>query len=74
MAASGIVSSKSVDKVSVSYDTSGAMEAGAGHWNLTTYGTRYIRLVKLVGAGPLQIGGSSSTQYSAAAWAGPYYG
>lgn len=74
MAASGIVSSKSVDKVSVSYDTSGAMEAGAGHWNLTTYGTRYIRLVKLIGAGPLQIGGSPSAQYSAAAWAGPYYG
>lgn len=51
---SGPMASKQVDKVSVSYDTTAAIEPGAGHWNLTTYGQRYIRLVGQVGAGPLQ--------------------
>ncbi len=71
-AASGIVSSKSVDKVSVSYDTSGAAEAGMGAWNLTSYGTRYIRLVNLIGIGPIQVGASPVIQSAAAgAWTGP---
>lgn len=53
--ASGPVSSKTVDKVSVSYDTSAAMEADAGHWNLTIYGQRYIRLARMVGSGGIQL-------------------
>ena len=40
------VSSKSVGSVSVSYDTGSAMDAGAGHWNQTVYGRRYIDLVR----------------------------
>jgi Protein of unknown function (DUF4054) len=54
----GPVSSKSVAGVSVSYDTQAALEGGAGHWNLTNYGTRYARLALQIGAGPIQIGGS----------------
>lgn len=54
--ATGMVSSKSVDKVSVSYDTSAAMEPDAGHWNLTTFGLRFRNLSQLYGAGPVQIG------------------
>lgn len=53
--ASGAVAQKTVDKVSVSYDTASAMEPGAGHWNLTTYGQRWIRLVSMFGAGGLQL-------------------
>lgn len=52
--ASGPVNSKTVDKVSVSYDTAAAMEPNAGHWNLTTYGQRYIRLANMFGSGGLQ--------------------
>lgn len=48
--ASGAVSSKSVGAVSISYDTSSTMEPNAGHWNETTYGKEYIRLVRLIGA------------------------
>lgn len=72
--ASGIVSAKSVDKVSVSYDTATAAELDAGHWNLTTYGTRYIRLARLMGAGPLQVGAGCVDSVSAVvgAWPGPY--
>ncbi len=52
----GPISSKSVDKVSVGFDTGAASEEGAGHWNLTVYGTRYWRLVLMIGAGPIQVG------------------
>lgn len=51
----GLVASKAVDKVSVSYDTGAASIEGAGAWNLTTYGTRYIQLARLIGAGGVQL-------------------
>jgi len=51
----GPVAAKAVDKVSVNYDTTAAMEADAGHWNLTIYGTRFIQLARMVGAGGLQL-------------------
>lgn len=53
--ASGAVSSKTVDKVSVSYDTAGAMIEGGGQFNLTTYGQRYLQLERVVGMGGTQI-------------------
>ncbi len=46
----GPVSSASVDKVSYSRNASAAMDPANGHWNLTTYGLRYIRLVNMFGA------------------------
>jgi len=54
-ASSGLTSSKAVDKVSVSYDTASAAVDGAGNWNLTTYGTRYIQLARMIGAGGIQL-------------------
>jgi len=69
----GPVSSKSVDKVSVSYDTGSAIEPNAGHWNLTNYGTRFARLVKMFGAGPVQIGAGVSPTLSGPAWPGYIY-
>jgi hypothetical protein len=51
----GPQSSKSVDKVSASFDTGSATVDGAGFWNLTTYGVRYASLAKLFGAGGLQV-------------------
>lgn len=53
--ASGAVSSKTVDKVSMSYDTAGAMIEGGGQFNLTTYGQRYLQLERVVGMGGSQI-------------------
>ena len=67
----GVLNSKSVDKVSAGYDTSAATEQGAGHWNLTIYGTRLYRLIKLFGAGPIQIGIGSPPPLSGPAWPGP---
>lgn len=51
----GPTSSKTVDKVSVSYDTNAGIVKDAGHWNLTTYGTRYMGLVNMIGAGGMQV-------------------
>ena len=67
----GVLNSKSVDKVSAGYDTSVATEQGAGHWNLTIYGTRFYRLMKLFGSGPIQLGIGYAPPLSGAAWPGP---
>lgn len=69
----GPVTSASVDKVSYSRDPSKAMDPANGHWNLTTYGLRYIRLVMMMGAGPVQVGapaGGGGSFYNGA-WPGP---
>lgn len=73
-ASPGIVSDKAVDKVKVGYDTQGGAELGAGHWNLTIYGTRYIRLARMMGAGPVQVGiGSAPAGTAVDAYQGPWY-
>ncbi len=67
----GPVSSKSVDKVSISYSTGDSIDPGAGHWNLTSYGTRFHKLLLLFGAGPIQIGVGITPALNSPAWAGP---
>jgi hypothetical protein len=47
----GLLTSKSVSKVSVGYDTSGTGIDGGGPWNYTSYGTQYLWLMKLLGTG-----------------------
>ncbi len=67
----GPVSSKSVGGVSLGFDTGASTEEKGGHWNNTVYGTRFLRLAKLFGAGPVQV---SSVQYdplNGPAWPGP---
>lgn len=54
----GVVASEAAGSVSVSYDTANALVPDAGHWNLTIYGTRFMWLVNMFGAGPIQIGAS----------------
>lgn len=70
----GPISSESGDKVSISYDTAAAMEEGAGHWNLTVYGLRFVQLARMFGSGALQVGpsefGPTLGGYSRA-WPGP---
>lgn len=53
--AGGVVASKAVGSVNVSYETASAMETDAGHWNQTTYGRQYIRLARLIGQGCYQL-------------------
>ncbi len=51
----GIAQSKAVGSVNVSYDTQSISETGAGWWNLTNYGKQLYRLIKLFGAGCIQL-------------------
>jgi len=70
----GAVAGQGAGGVSISYDTAGAQELGAGHWNLTTYGTRYINLARQMGAGPIQIGPSGcGGPLNGPAWPGPWF-
>lgn len=66
----GVLSSKGADGISASYDVGTSTEKDVGHWNLTTYGTRFIRLSRMFGAGPLQVGPSLG-ESSGGAWTGP---
>ncbi len=68
----GNITSKSVGGVSYSRDVSSATEPDGGYMNLSTYGLRWKQMVKLVGAGPLQVGtpNPGDTVYNQA-WAGP---
>ena len=66
----GVLSSKGADGISASYDVGTSTEKDAGHWNLTTYGTRFIRLSRMFGAGPLQVGPSLGDS-AGGAWPGP---
>ncbi|MBU9234081.1 DUF4054 domain-containing protein [Burkholderia multivorans] len=51
----GPQSSKAVDKVSASYDTSAVAIKDGGFWNATMYGVRYLSLAMMMGAGGMQL-------------------
>ena len=69
----GPVTSASVDKVSYSRDASSSMEPDAGHWNLTVYGLRYVRIMKMVGAGPVHLPQGPDGPQNQLAWPGVIY-
>lgn len=52
----GPIASETPGSVAISYDTTVASEEGAGNWNATLYGTRYIRMAKQMGSAPTYIG------------------
>lgn len=54
-ATSGVVASKSVDKVSVSYDNSSTLNADAGFWNFSRYGAEFWQLLQFFGYGGIQL-------------------
>ena len=70
----GPVSSKGVGPTSVGYDTASGVEADGGHWNTTIYGIRFLRLLRTVAAGPIQvgIGINPNPGTDGPAWPGPW--
>lgn len=52
---SGVTASKSVDKVSVGYDTAASTLEGGSHWNTTRYGIEWLQLARMIGSGGLQL-------------------
>jgi len=53
---SGIMTAKSVDKVSASYDASNTLNPDAGFWNNTRYGSEFWEYLMIFGAGAIQLG------------------
>jgi len=51
----GIANTKTVGSVSVGYDSAGQSEKDAGWWNMTNYGKQLYRLIKVFGAGCIQL-------------------
>lgn len=70
----GPLNNKSVDKASAGYDVSAGVNPDDGHWNLTNYGTRFIWLLRMVGAGPVQVGAAGCGPDGSinGAWPGPW--
>lgn len=52
---SGPMSMKRVDKVAAGYDTGAVTVAGAGNYNATSYGVRFLEFQRIIGVGPLVI-------------------
>lgn len=52
----GILTAKSVDKVSASYDASSTLNPDAGFWNNTRYGSEFWEYLMIFGAGAIQLG------------------
>jgi hypothetical protein len=70
----GAITSENAGAVSISYDNSKTLEEDGGHWNLTEYGVRFLRMAKMFGAGPIQIGpcvGAPGSVGFGNAWTGP---
>lgn len=67
----GPTASESVGPVSISYSPGDVIEPGAGHWNLTVYGLRFIKMARFQGAGPIQVGVGCGPPYSGMGWSGP---
>lgn len=59
-ASNGPTASKSVDKVSISYDAGAVSLDGAGAWNMTSYGIRFLGLARMIGAGGYQTVGNGT--------------
>lgn len=62
----GIVQSKSINGVSVSYNTSMSFLQGAGDWNLSVYGVRFIGFARMFGSGGVLVVGSDAALISEA--------
>jgi hypothetical protein len=72
--AKGMIAASASGDVSVSYNNAAVMELDAGHWNFTTFGLRFIKLIRMTCVGPLQVTGGSCGigPYNGPAWPGPW--
>jgi hypothetical protein len=55
--APGLATAQAAGPVSASYDYSLLLSAEAGSWNQTSYGQRFYKFLRLLGAGPVQLPG-----------------
>jgi hypothetical protein len=62
MGAFGLIGSKSINGVSVSYNTSMAELRDGGDFNLTLYGIRFLNFARMIGSGGILILGTDAAQ------------
>lgn len=75
--ARGPISSETPGSVALSYAVEQTSEKNGGYYNLSVYGTQFIRYARLIGAGPTYLGIGFAPFYSIAngvAWNGPWNG
>jgi len=70
--ATGVVAGKSAGDVAISYSPQATIELDAGHWNYTSWGSRFIRLARMMGAGPLQVNTPGCNPTGGGGWSGPF--
>lgn len=72
----GVVDAGTIDKVTFGKNVDAIMEPDAGHWGMTVYGLQFIRIARMMGAGPIQVGYDSGPWVSLynGAWPGPFVG
>lgn len=51
----GVLTSRTVDKVTQSWDAGTVTLTDAGFWNMSTYGVRFLQLARMIGAGGIQL-------------------
>jgi len=69
----GPIITKTVGEVTLTYDTASGINVEDTHWNMTTYGTRFIKFAKQFGSGPVQIGIGYTPPGNGPAWPGVIY-
>lgn len=71
--ATGMVAGKSAADVQINYNNAAVLELDASHYNFTVYGIRFIRLARMFGAGPIQVGiGCGPGPLNGPGWQGPW--
>jgi hypothetical protein len=70
----GAVASDGANGVTRSYNTAAGLELDAGHWGQTTYGNRFLALVKMIGMGPITVGGGYGYGFGGGWFGGPWNG
>jgi hypothetical protein len=58
--AKGLLTSKSVSRVSVGYDVNITGVEGGGPWNYTMYGQRFYWMMRIIGIGGYEVLGDSA--------------
>lgn len=51
----GVLTSRTVDKVTQSWDAGTVTLTDAGFWNMTSYGVRFLQFARMIGAGGIQL-------------------
>src|SRR5208282_783770 len=73
----GPIQTKTVRDLTITYDTASGVNPEDAHWALTNWGTRFIKLARQFGSGPVQIGfgftpiGQGPFYPMGPAWPGP---